>query len=110
MLSYQDFSKVDIRLGKIIKVEKLPNAKHTTHKLTVDFGKEIGIKISCARLVNYSEKELQDKLIIGVINLNPKQIGTTISEVLILGVPDKNSECILLSPDKPDSELGSRVY
>ena len=69
MISIKDLQKLDMRLGKIIDVELLKDTKHTTHKLTIDFGKEIGIKTSGARLVNYKKEELMNKLIFGVINL-----------------------------------------
>ena len=110
MINLKDLTKVDIRLGKIVAVEMLPNPKYTTHKLKIDFGKEIGIKISGARVVNYSKEQLLGKLIVGVINLQPKQIGKLISEVLLLGVPDEKGECILLSPDNSNSLLGVKVY
>lgn len=109
MAEFGNFQKLDIRTGKIVKAELLKNAKYTTHKLTIDFGKEVGKKISCARLVNYSLDELKGKLIIGVVNFQPKQIGSEVSEVLTLGVPDENGECILAVPDK-DAPLGSKLY
>lgn len=109
MATFEDFQKLDIRTGKIVKVELLENAKYTTHKLTIDFGRKIGKKISCARLVNYSPDELRGKLIIGAVNLPPKRIGPEISEVLTLGVPDGKGECILVVPDG-DTPLGSKLY
>lgn len=109
MINFEDFNKIDIRVGQIIKVEKLPNAKTTTHKLTIDFGKEIGIKQSCARVVNYSDEELIGKRIIGVINLPPKQIGQNMSEVFTVGLPDANGECVLVSPDK-EIPLGGKLF
>ena len=110
MITFNDFKKVDIRLGKIIAAELLPNAKYSTNKLTIDFGKEIGVKTSCARVINYKINDLIGKLILAVINFPPKQIGKNMSEVLILGLPDKENECILLSPDKNYIELGVKVY
>ena len=109
MINFQDFEKVDIRVGQIISVEQLENAKYTTHKLTIDFGNEIGKKQSCARVINYSDKELVGKRVIGILNLPPKQIGQNMSEVLTLGVPDSNGECVLVSPDK-DIPLGGKLY
>lgn len=110
MITINDLHKIDIRLGKIIKVELLKNAKYTTHKLTIDFGKDIGIKTSGARVVNYSFDQLIGKNVIGVVNLQPRQIGKIISEVLVLGIPDEKNECILLTPDKINGILGAKVY
>ncbi|OGY81989.1 MAG: tRNA-binding protein [Candidatus Kerfeldbacteria bacterium RIFCSPHIGHO2_12_FULL_48_17] len=111
MTTFADFQKLDMRLGKIVAVELLPNAKYTTHKLTIDFGPELGRKISCARVVRYTEKQLVGKLVVGVVNLPPRQIGVAVSEVLTLGLPDGKKECILLTPDTDaDLQLGGKVY
>lgn len=109
MATFEDFQKIDIRVGKIVQVEHLENAKYTTHKLTIDFGEEIGKKQSCARVINYSDEELLGKKIIGILNLPPKQIGQSMSELLTLGLPDENGECILVSPDK-EVPLGGKLY
>jgi len=109
MISIKGLQKLDIRLGKVIDVEVLKNTKYTTHKLTIDFGKEIGIKTSGARLVNYKKEDLMNKLIFGVINLEPKQISNFMSQVLVLGVPDGKGECILAVPEK-EVELGAKLY
>ena len=106
----EDFQKIDIRVGKIVDVEELSPAKYTTHKLTIDFGPEIGKKVSCARLVHYTIDSLIGKLVLGVINLPPKRIGKVTSEVLTLGVPDARGECILLTPDSNEAVMGSKVY
>ena len=109
-INYNDFTKVDIRVGKIISVEDFPEAKKPAFKLTVDFGKEIGIKKSSAQLVaNYKKEELKDKLVLGVVNLPPRKIGPFVSEILTLGVPDKNGECVLIQPNK-DAEIGGKLY
>lgn len=110
MATFDDFLKLDTRVGKIIEVEKLPNPKHTTHKITIDFGKEIGKKVSGARLARYTEKQLIGKLILGVVNLPPKQIGQLASEVLTLGAMDAQKECVLISPDSKDAVIGSKIY
>jgi tRNA-binding protein len=109
MISWEDFEKVDIRVGEITSVEHLENARYTTHKLTVNFGDEIGEKKSCARVINYTDEELLGKRILAVLNFPPKQIGKHMSEVLTLGVPDANGEAILVSPDK-DLPLGGKLY
>jgi tRNA-binding protein len=110
MATFDDFEKLDIRVGKIIKVENFPEARKPAYKLQIDFGDEIGVKKSCAQLPqNYSKEQLQDKLVLGVVNFPPRQIGQAVSEVLTLGVPDKDGNCILVTPDK-DAPLGSRLY
>ncbi len=109
MVTFEDFQKLDMRVGKILSVEKLPNAKYTTHKLTIDFGSEIGKKISCARVINYKDDELIGKLVLGVVNFPPRQIGKFMSESLTLGVPDKDGECVLITPDR-DAVIGGKLY
>lgn len=111
MATYDDFKKLDIRVGKIISVEDFPEAKKPSYKLKIDFGGEIGIKVSSAQLVkHYTKEELQGKLVLGVVNFPPRQIGPFISEVLTLGVPDANHECILITPDKDEAEIGGQLY
>jgi tRNA-binding protein len=108
MITFNEFQKVYLRVGKIVEVETLPNTKYTTHKLTIDF-EELGRKISCARVVNYNDQELIGRLVIGIVNFPPRKIGKTMSEVLTLGVPDAQGECILLQPSK-DVPLGGEAY
>ncbi|HYD35672.1 MAG TPA: tRNA-binding protein [Vitreimonas sp.] len=107
-ITIADFENIDIRLGKIVAAELLPNPRYTTHKLTIDFGDELGKKISGARLINYQPNELVGKLMIGVINLQPRQIGKIMSEVLTLGVADHKGDFVLLSP-LSDVPLGGKV-
>lgn len=110
MATYEDFEKLDIRVGKIVEVEDFPEAKEPTYKLRIDFGGEIGIKKSCAQLPrNYSKQELKDKLVLAIGNFPARQIGPAVSEVLTLGVPDKNENCILITPDK-DVPIGGKLY
>ena len=110
MATYGDFEKLDVRVGKIIEVEDFPEARKPSYKLKIYFGEEIGIKKSCAQLPqNYSKEELKDRLVLGVVNLPPRQIGPAVSEVLTLGVPDKDDNCILIEPTK-DVPLGGRLY
>ena len=111
MATYEDFQKLDIRVGKIIKVEDFPEAKKPAYKLTIDFGTEVGIKVSSAQLVtHYTKEELQGKQVIGVVNFPPRKIGLFFSEILTLGVPDASGSCVLLVPDKTDAVIGGRLY
>ncbi|OGG16376.1 tRNA-binding protein [Candidatus Gottesmanbacteria bacterium RIFCSPHIGHO2_02_FULL_39_14] len=111
MVTYDDFIKLDIRVGRIIEVEDFPQAKKPSYKLKIDFGKEIGIKKSSAQLVKYyKKKDLLNKKVLGVVNFPSRQIGPVISEVLTLGVPDSDHECILVIPDKDNAEIGGKLY
>lgn len=108
--SFKDFEKLDIRVGKIVNVEDFPEARKPLYKITADFGKEIGIKHSAVGATHHYKKEqLQDKLILGLINMPPKRIGPFLSEFLTLGVSDEEGKCILISPDK-GTFLGAKLY
>ena len=88
-ITYEDFEKVDIRVGKVVNVEDFPEAKKPAYKLTIDFGSEIGIKKSSAQFVkNQTKEDLLGKQVVCVVNFAPRQIGPFISEVLTLGPDD----------------------
>ncbi len=109
MATIDEFQKLDIRVGKIIKVEDFPEARKPSYKLKIDLGK-MGIKQSCAQLVkNYTKDQLQGKLVLCVVNFPPRQIGPAVSEVLTLGVPDINQDCILIQPEH-EVPLGGKLY
>jgi tRNA-binding protein len=111
MATIDDFNVLDIRVGKIVEVEDFPEARKPSYKLTIDFGLEIGIKHSSAQLVkHYTKEELKDKLVLGVVNFPPRQIGPFFSESLTLGVPDENHDCILIAPDKAVAVVGGKLY
>ncbi|MAE42402.1 tRNA-binding protein [Candidatus Woesearchaeota archaeon] len=110
MATFDDFQKFDIRVGKIIEVEDFPEAKKPTYKLKIYFGAEIGIKKSCAQLVkNYTKENLKGKLVLCVVNFPPRQIGPAVSEVLTLGVPGEDGECVLIQPER-DVSIGGKLY
>jgi tRNA-binding protein len=109
-INFDDFEKVDIRVGKIIDVQDFPEARKPAFKLQIDFGSEIGIKKSSAQItVHYTKEELISKLVIAVVNFPPRQIGPFMSEVLTLGVPDENGAVVLLQPTK-DVPIGGKMF
>jgi len=109
MASFDDFIKIDIRIGKIINVEEFLNAKRPAYKLTIDFG-EIGIKKSSAQITKlYTKEALINKKVVCVVNFPPKQIANFISEVLVLGVNDKDGNVVLITPEQ-DVPVGNRIY
>lgn len=108
-MTIEDFELIDMRVGRIAQVEDFPEARRPAWKLRVDFGPEIGEKRSSAQITHYSREELHGRLVLAVVNLPPRQIGSVLSEVLVLGVPDEEGRVILLRPDA-DVPVGGRVY
>lgn len=108
MIEFDQFSAVDMRVGRIVSVDDFPEARVPAWKLTIDFGPEIGMKRSSAQITHYSRDQLDGRLVIGVVNLSPRQIGPFRSEVLVLGALDDHKGVVLLAPDQ-DAELGSRI-
>ena len=109
MIDFDQFLAVDMRVGRIVKVEDFPEARKPAWKLTIDFGEEIGTKRSSAQITNYTREQLQGRLIVAVVNFPPRQIGPVRSEVLTLGAADEAGRVILLSPDS-DVPLGARIH
>ena len=110
MATFDDFEKLDIRVGQIVAVEDFPEARKPAYKLRVDFGDELGVKKSSAQLTaRYTKEELLNKKILAVVNFPPRQIGPVSSEVLTLGVPDGEGSCLLATPDR-DAPVGGRLY
>jgi tRNA-binding protein len=109
VISYEDFEKVDVRVGRVIRVEEFPEARKPAWKLHLDFGPEIGERTSSAQVTNYDREELEGRLVMAVVNFPPRQIGPVRSEVLVLGVPDEDGRVILLRPDA-DVPLGGRMF
>ena len=109
-LSYAEFERVDIRVGRIVGVDDFPAARTPAYKLCIDFGAEIGLKKSSAQATkHYSKEQLLNRLVVAVVNFPPKQIGPYVSEVLTLGVPDGDGGVVLLVPEH-DVPLGGRMY
>jgi tRNA-binding protein len=105
----EDFDRIDMRVGKVTRVEDFPEARKPAWKLTVDFGPEIGEKRSSAQLTNYAREQLEGRLVVAVVNFPPRQIGPVRSEVLVLGAPDAEGRIILLKPSS-DVPLGGRIF
>jgi tRNA-binding protein len=108
-ITYDDFGKVDMRVGRVVEVEDFPEARSPAWKLRVDFGPEIGVKRSSAQITNYPREELLGRFVVAVVNFPPRQIGPFMSEVLVLGVPDERGHVVLLRPDR-DVPPGGRVH
>jgi tRNA-binding protein len=101
-ISWNDFEKIDMRAGTIIKIADFPKARKPAYKLVIDFGKELGIKKSSAQITAlYTKEELLNRQVIAVVNFPAKQIADFTSECLVLGVYDENKDVILLQPGKP---------
>jgi len=109
-ISFDDFLKVDIRVGQIVDAQPFPEARRPAIKLWVDFGPEIGVRKSSAQITKYYEPEsLIGRKVVAVVNFPPKQIGPIMSECLVLGVPDEEGEVVLLRPDH-DVPGGGRMF
>lgn len=108
---FNDFHKVDIRVGVIEEVLNFPEARKPAYKLKINLGAEIGTKWSSAQVTkHYTKDQLINMRVLCVVNFPPKQIGPFMSEALTLGVPDGEGECILITPSKPTAEVGGRLY
>lgn len=109
-ISFDDFLKVDIRVGRIVSAEPFPEARKPAYRLMIDLGPEIGVKKSSAQITrHYRVDELPGRQVVCVVNFPPRQIGPMRSEVLTLGVPDEDGEVVLLTPTH-DAPLGGRMF
>jgi tRNA-binding protein len=109
-ITYDDFAKVDIRVGRITRAEPFPEARKPAYKLWIDFGPEIGERKSSAQITkHYTIEELVGRQVLAVVNFPPRQIGPVRSEVLTLGVPDENGEVVLIAPGQ-DVPLGGQMF
>ena len=109
-ISWEDFEKVDVRVGKVLEAEPFPEARKPTMKLSIDFGPDVGVKRTSAQLTAYYEpKEIVGKQVVAVVNFPPKRIADFESEVLVLGVPDEEGAVVLLAPDR-EVPLGGKMF
>ena len=109
-ISFDDFLKVDVRVGTILRAEPYPEARKPAIKLWIDFGDEIGEKKTSAQITtHYAPERLIGKQVLAVVNFPPRQIGKFMSEVLVLGMPDDNGEVVLVGPDHT-VPVGGRLH
>ena len=108
-IDFDQFLRVDMRVGRITAVEAFPEARKPAWKLTIDFGPELGVRRSSAQVTNYTADQLEGRLVVAVVNFPPRQIGPFMSEVLCLGASDAEGHVILLQPDA-DVPLGARIH
>jgi len=109
-IAFDDFLKVDIRVGTIVEALPFPQARKPAYRLMIDFGADIGVRKSSAQLTrNYATEVLVGRQVAAVVNFPPRQIGPLMSEVLTLGFPDDAGEVVLISPDKPVPN-GGRLF
>lgn len=109
-ITFGDFLKVDIRVGTVVRAEPYPEARKPAIKLWIDFGADIGEKKTSAQITaHYTPETLIGRQVMAVVNFPPRQIGKFMSEVLVLGMPDKDGEVVLVKPDQ-DVPLGGRLH
>jgi tRNA-binding protein len=108
MATFDEFQRIDMRVGRVVSVADFPEARNPAWKLEIDFGPEVGVKRSSAQIAHYAREELEGRLVIGVVNFPPRRIATFDSEVLVLGAIDPEKGVVLLRPDE-DVELGDRI-
>ncbi len=109
-ITYADFDKVAIRVGRITRAESFPEARKPAYKLWVDFGQEIGEKRSSAQITkHYALEELVGRQVLAVVNFPPRQIGPVLSEVLVLGLPDEDGSVVLVGPSH-EVPLGGKLF
>ena len=107
MIDWDDFAKVDVRVGRIVEVSDFPEARKPAWRLRIDFGPEIGVKRSSAQITNYTKEELEGRLVLAVVNLPPRQVGPYLSEVLTLGT--YRGDTVLLVAPAARAQPGDRL-
>jgi len=109
-ITFADFEKVDVRVGRIVTAEPFPEARKPAFRLTIDFGPDIGVKKSSAQITrHYSPEQLVGRMVAAVVNFPPRQIGPMMSEVLTLGFPDADGEVVLIGVDR-EVPVGGRLF
>ncbi|MDP3404641.1 MAG: tRNA-binding protein [Brevundimonas sp.] len=109
-IAFDDFMKVDIRIGQVVRAEAFPEARKPAYKLTIDFGDAIGVKRSSAQITrHYTPDQLEGRKVAAVVNFAPRQIGPFLSEVLTLGFPDADGEVVLVGVDR-EAPVGGRLF
>ena len=109
-IGWDDFARVELRVGRVVTADAFPEARKPAYKLVIDFGPEIGMRKSSAQLTAlYRLEELVGRLVVGVVNFPPKQIGPFVSECLVTGFPDENGNVALCVPDKA-VPLGAKLF
>src|SRR3954462_6134460 len=98
-----------MRVGRVTRVEEFPEARHPAWKLEIDFGADVGVKRSSAQITHYTREQLEGRTVVAVVNFPPRRIAGFASEVLVLGALDPDKGVLLLTPDDPDVELGSKI-
>jgi tRNA-binding protein len=110
LIGYDDFLKVDVRVGRVLEAEPFPEARKPAFKLKIDFGPDVGVKKSSAQITrHYTIEQLRGRLVAAVVNFPPRQIGPFMSEVLTLGFPDADGEVVLVGVDR-DVVVGGRLF
>lgn len=108
MATIEDFQKIDMRVGRVVRVDEFPEARNPAWKLEIDFGSEIGIRRSSAQITHYAREQLEGRLVVAVVNFPPRRIAGFESQVLVLGALDDEKGVVLLRPDD-DVALGDRI-
>ncbi len=110
LIGYDDFLKVDVRVGRVLEAEPFPEARKPAFKLKIDFGPDVGVKKSSAQITrHYTIEQLRGRLVAAVVNFPPRQIGPFMSEVLTLGFPDADGEVVLVGVDR-EAVVGGRLF
>jgi tRNA-binding protein len=109
-ITYDDFQRVEVRVGRVQRAEPFPEARRPAIRLWIDFGAEVGVRKTSAQITRYYDPaDLPGRLVLAVTNFAPKQIGTFMSEVLVLGVPDEDGEVVLVEPGR-EVPVGGRMF
>src|SRR3954453_22203070 len=109
MATFEEFQQIDMRVGRVVSVLDFPEARSPAWKLEIDFGPEVGVKRSSAQIKHYAREQLEGRTVVAVVNFPPRRIAGFASEVLVLGAVDPDKGVVLLTPEDPEVELGSKI-